>query len=268
VTVTEFDYLIEKVVTAEFAVEPFKHIELQDFFTAEHFAEITAAPEIHLSPATSDNALCDALLDAGWEPIQFPGGTTSITDYLAWREGRSGFKNVDTCEGFGIVFRLAKPQSSLINRLNDFLRGEEFFGTLATKFDVDVSSVISDVGIQKYLDGYEISPHPDIRKKALTFMVNINPHPNAEERNHHTHYLEFNDQWRYIEQFWRHNPQFDRSWVPWSWCRTVKQQTTNNSIVISVRRATPCMPCGRNTTISRGNELSCTAISGTARAAK
>ncbi len=228
----EFQYLIDKVTEADFTNTPFKHIEIRSFFSDAHFEAVTSAPEICIDPSHDDSALCASLSEAGWEPIEFPGVTTSVKDYLAWREGKSGFKNVDTCEGFGMVYRLAQPQTEVICRLNDFLRSKEFLGALADKFEIDESAITSDVGIQKYLDGYEISPHPDIRTKALTFMVNINPHPDSESLNHHTHYLSFNEQWRYVEEFWRHNPQVDRSWVPWSWCRTVKQQTENNSIVI------------------------------------
>ena len=38
------------------------------------------------------------------------------------------------------------------------------------KFNINTDSYRSDIGIQKFLDGYEISPHPDIRSKAITFM--------------------------------------------------------------------------------------------------
>jgi len=231
-TVSEFAYLIDKVRAAEFASEPFKHIEIENFFSPEHFQAIVTAPEILIGRADSDKELCDSLFESGWEPIEFPGCTTSIPDYLAWRDGRAGFKNVDTCEGFGVVFRLARARTKLIESLKEFLASPEFLQNLASKFDIEMSTVSGDVGIQKYLDGYEISPHPDIRTKALTFMVNINPHSDSEQRDHHTHYLRFNDQWRYVEEFWRHNPQFERAWVPWPWCHTVKQQTANNSIVI------------------------------------
>jgi len=82
------------------------------------------------------------------------------------------------------------------------------------------------------LDGYEISPHPDVRKKAATFMVNINPSSESEKMNHHTHYLKFKESYAYVKQFWSGNRQIDRAWVPWSWTDTVKQQTKNNTIVL------------------------------------
>ena len=228
----EFDYLIGKIEEASFVETPFRHLEINDFLSDTHFAQIIGAPEIALGRATSDRELCDSLLDAGYEPIKFPGCTTSIERYLQWRDGTGSYENVDTCEGFGIAFRLTRTSSALITTLNEFLASERFLRALAAKFAIDRSTVFPDVGIQKYLDGYEISPHPDIRKKALTFMVNINPAVESEHLNFHTHYLKFIDEKRYVQEFWRHNPAYDRSWVPWSWCETVKQQTANNSIVI------------------------------------
>lgn len=227
-----FDYLIDRIKQAEFSETPFHHLEINDFLSEEHFAQITSAPEINLQKAESSQQLCQKLLDNGYKPIKFPGCTTSIDEYLEWREGRKQAVNVDTCEGFGIAFRLDKTTTPLINELKDFLSSEPFIEALAQKFGIERSSVFEDVGIQKYLDGYEISPHPDIRKKALTFMVNINPLPESEQLDHHTHYLIFKDDKKYVQEFWHHNHQYDRAWVPWDWCETVKQQTKNNSIVV------------------------------------
>lgn len=228
----DFNYITEKIKNAEFEMSPFRHIEIEDFFTENHFNEIVKSNEISIPVAESDEQLCNSLLAEGWEPIKFPGGTTNIEEYLAWRKGKAGYDNVETCEGFGIVFRLASPKTDLINQLNLFLKSNEFLNTLAAKFEIDIKKVVPDVGIQKYLDGYEISPHPDIRIKALTFMVNINPHEDAYEKEHHTHYLKFRDEWKYVQEYWKYNTNIDRAWVPWSWCECVKQQKTNNSIVI------------------------------------
>jgi hypothetical protein len=40
-----FDYLLDKLADAEFRSDPFRHIWIDDLFTSEHFAAITAAPE-------------------------------------------------------------------------------------------------------------------------------------------------------------------------------------------------------------------------------
>jgi hypothetical protein len=74
----------------------------------------------------------------------------------------------------GVVVRLNTPDSEILRELKTFIASDSFNKALAQKFDVKLESCSKDAGIQKYLDGYEISPHPDVRKKALTFMVNIN----------------------------------------------------------------------------------------------
>ena len=135
----------------------------------------------------------------------------------------------ETTTSFGIVFRLEKPDTR-IKELFDFIGSDIFNNTISEKFEIEQSNLTSDGGIQKYLDGYEISPHPDIRKKALTFMVNINP--NYKNQDYNTHYLKFKDKWNYIKEFWKYNDNYDRCWVPWDWCKTEKVQKANNSIVI------------------------------------
>ena len=74
--------------------------------------------------------------------------------------------------------------------VQEFISGVAFNETIANKFNIKLEECKFDGGIQKYLDGYEISPHPDIRSKAATFMININPNKESERMNHHTHYSE------------------------------------------------------------------------------
>ncbi|MEO0061585.1 MAG: hypothetical protein RLZZ08_145 [Pseudomonadota bacterium] len=102
---------------------------------------------------------------------------------------------------------------------------------MVEKFGI-TTPVQIDTGIQKYLHGYEISPHPDIRRKALTWMLNINTGDFSEDQEFHTHYLRLKPEWSFITAFWQGNPQIDRDWLPWSWCETVKRQRQNNSLVI------------------------------------
>ena len=131
-----------------------------------------------------------------------------------------------------MALRLFEFRSQILEEINRFLASEEFNRTIARKFGIDFDACVIDGGIQKYLDGYEISPHPDIRKKAATFMVNINPSDKSEEIDYHTHYLKFDAGHHYVESFWRGNQTVDRAWVPWDWAISVKQQTKNNSIVL------------------------------------
>lgn len=228
-----FDYIIDKIRAAEFGEAPFKHIYLDDIFSPEHLQAITQAPEINLPAARSDAELFETLFGAGYKVIDFPGCVTDRDKYIAWHRERRVEHSVSTaCEGFGMTLRLMAPKSPIISELHAFLVGDAFRDAIAAKFGIDLGLVFPDSGIQKYLDGYEISPHPDIRKKALTYMVNINPHAGAESLDHHTHYLTFKDGYKYVQTFWEGNPKIDRCWVPWSWCETQTQQTRNNSIVI------------------------------------
>jgi hypothetical protein len=71
-----------------------------------------------------------------------------------------------------------------------------------------------------------------VRRKALTFMVNINPSKNSEDINFHTHYMKVKPEYDYLLSFWKGNTRVEREWMPWSWAQTIFQQTKNNSIVL------------------------------------
>ncbi len=229
-----FDYLLEKIKAAEFEREPFPHLHIRNFFNDEDFSKITAAQEIALRARASDDQLFEELFDAGYKIIDFPGCITNKNTYIKWHstKGAKQTHNNSTCEGFGVTLRLASAKSELISELMAFVNSRRLQEVLAGKFDIDLEDVYYDAGIQKYLDGYEISPHPDIRKKALTYMVNINPGAGSEANEHHTHYLVFRDEYKYVQAYWEGHPEADRCWVPWSWCDTRKMQRENNSIVI------------------------------------
>ena len=228
-----FSYLIDKVRSAKFECSPFSHIHINNFLMDEHFSEITSSPEIHIGGLPSDESLFDRLISSGYKIIDFPGCVLDRREYLRWHRDKKITPKTDTaCEGFGVTFRLMQATTPTIAALIDFIGGDEFQDVMTEKFGIDRAGVFYDCGLQKYLDGYEISPHPDIRRKALTYMVNINPDPLSELRDHHTRYLRFDRAHRYIQAYWEGNPGQDRCWVPWNWCEVQKVQAENNSIVI------------------------------------
>lgn len=229
---SEFDYLLDKIAIAEMRSDPFRHVWIEELFTPDHFAAITAAPEINVSAAT-DEAVLAALYAQGFQVIDFPGCATDPQAYLRWHRGvrSQQVRHHTACEGFGLALRLTAPRSPLLVALDAFLKGERFQAALADKFGIDRADTFNDSGIQKYLDGYEISPHPDVRRKALTYMVNINPAPDAHAQQHHTQYLRFAPPYRYVPAFWEGHPEAERCWVPWDWCETVSEQRANNSLV-------------------------------------
>lgn len=228
----DFSYLVDKIKNANFDNKPFKHIYIEDFFKKNHFDEIINSQEISTPKAKNDNELIDNLISEGFTPIEFPGCVVDKKVYIDWHQNGKFVAHHPTCEGIGMALRLEKFKSSILKSINNFLASEDFNKVIANKFNVRYESCNVDGGIQKYLDGYEISPHPDVRKKAATFMVNINPSNKSESTKHHTSYLELKDTRKYIERYWLENVNVDRTWVPWDWANIIKQQTKNNSIVI------------------------------------
>jgi hypothetical protein len=231
----DFSYLGEKIKNAEFSNHPFQHIYIEDFLDEDHFELIVKTPEIVSPEAISDEELINGLFEKGYKQISFPGAVTSVKEYLNWKNNSKPLSSAkhSACEGFGFVLRLFEIKSEILEQLNNYIVGEEFNSIMSRKFKLGDSKDFNiDGGIQKYLDGYEISPHPDTRKKALTFMVNINPSIESEHMNHHTNYMKLIKEREYIQRFWEGNPDIDRDWLPWNWLHTEFTQNKNNSIVI------------------------------------
>ena len=227
-----FQYLLEKLRAAEILEEPFRHIYIENFFSEVHFEAIVSASELLAPKASSDEELFDGLVQKGFKPIEFPGCVSDIKKYASWRKNRYVLDHNPACEGVGMALRLYEIRSAVLKELNSFIASKEFNEAIAKKLGVIFEDCVIDGGIQKYLDGYEISPHPDVRSKAATYMVNINSSPASESLEFHTHYLKFKPEREYVQRFWQGNPDIDRAWVPWDWADTVKLQTVNNSIVL------------------------------------
>ena len=227
-----FDYLIDKILQADFLEEPFKHLDIQDFLEPSDFESITCCAEIQIEKSSSDLELFDRLFALGYKMVPFPGAITNHLKYALGRQVEEELPNKTTCESAGVVLRLVKPVSETLVELKQFIEGKAFNAALAEKFELDLEYCSIDSGIQKYLDGYEISPHPDLRKKALTYMLNVNSSPDSHLATHHTHFMKFKNERRYIQELWKFNVSTERCWVPWDWASTEKQQTKNNSITI------------------------------------
>lgn len=228
-----FNYIIDKINSAEFDFNPFKHVYIEDFLSNEHFNHIINLDQVNLPKFNSTQELCNTLLEKSYTPVSFPGCTTDINQYIKQHDSKQSikYKTPDLTEGVGISFRLTEYKDELLNDLINFLNSDLFLDTLKTKFD-KTEPVRVETAVQKYVSGYEISPHPDIRRKCLTYMVNINPSEQSEDLNFHTHYMTFKDQYNKIYDYWKTESKVDRCWVPWDWANTEKRQTKNNSIVI------------------------------------
>jgi len=226
------DYVLEKIAAAKLVESPFRHLYLGDLLTREDFEAVTRSPMVDFARCESDEDLCRRLEQFGWHVKQHPGCIQDLQEYLRWHSGTSKKnRNQATCEGYGVAFRWQPVSSGRLGEIAAFFSSDAFLRALAEKFGIDFATTSKEAGLHKYLDGYEISPHPDWRRKALTVMVNVNPSSKSEELDFHTHYLRFKPQWRFIQDYWRDHPDADRCWVPWDWCDTVYQQTANNSMV-------------------------------------
>jgi len=230
-----FDYLADKIKNADFSDYPFQHICIENFLSDSDFKEIITSDEINVPSSDSDENLFDNLFDLSYKIVPFAGCIIDQQEYINWHAGKKNSAVYNSaCDGVGMALRLEDPKTKILQDIRSFLADELFNQTISEKFglELNLEEHIIDNGIQKYLDGYEISPHPDIRKKAITFMININPHENSEELEHHAHLLEFEPEREYIKHFWAGNNSIDRCLVPWAWGKIAKSQTKNNSLVL------------------------------------
>lgn len=226
----EFGYLMDRIESQPFAMEPFKHLLIDDFLSPEHFKAMTTAVEINRPVAPTTEKLIEDLQENGYTVQTFPGCTSSIDEYLtAYNSGNWGVDK-HLLEGFGIAFRLNKYTTPIVRRFVEFLNLPEFQKLMEKKFGLTHETSV-ETAIQKYLHGYEISPHPDIRLKAATYMLNINTREDSESFDIHTYLLKFKPEKKYIYDFWRDNPKIERCWVPWPWCDVKATTNKNNSIV-------------------------------------
>lgn len=224
--------ILDKIGATDLRVEPFEHLYIDNLLEPEDFDVVVRSPEVDVGPCASDEELCDRLGRSGWKIKFHPGCIGQLDEYLRWHAGLTDtVRNQETCEGYGVAFRLGRFPDGRLKEIAAFFESDEFLAALARKFSIDYAATSKEAGLHKYLDGYEISPHPDWRKKALTVMINVNPSPISEHLDFHTHYMALKPCWRFIEEFWAATPDADRCWVPWDWCDTVYRQTANNSLV-------------------------------------
>lgn len=231
----DFNYLIDKIYEADFQSEPFKFIYVEDFFTQDHFDRITACQQIKVPQFNSTEEMCKELSQTyKYKPQPFPGCTTSVDSYLEWYNNQDkgkGVANQDLLEGYGIAFRLKHYQDDILEELVDFFNSQAWHKCIKKKFKKTGETGV-DTAIQKYVSGYEISPHPDIRRKCATYMININTDDEAEHLGLHTHFMKFKDDKKWIAEQWKNKIDTDTCWVPWDWATTDYEHSKNNSITM------------------------------------
>ena len=227
---TEFNYILEKIKASEIVQEPFPHLHIKNFLSDDHLKTIINDDQIHFEEVSSTEELILTLQRKGYIVTPHAGCITDIHSYLESLKTNNFPTDKGLLEGYGLAFRLTKYQNPLIERLISFMNGEDFKMAFMDKFGVKQDSVIMSA-IQKYLNKYEISPHPDVRQKSMTYLLNINKDDSIENHDVHTYLMKFKDGYKAIEKHWDDHPEHDRAWVPWDWCEEVKVIKENNSIV-------------------------------------
>jgi uncharacterized protein YlbG (UPF0298 family) len=227
---------LKKIEKSEVKSFPFKHIYIENFLSKKHFEELINLDELNTS-GDDIKSLIASLNSHGWVVHSHPGTFSTLKKYLKYRNSNkfnskyiTGTRDKPLVDSGGIAFRLKKQKQT--QGILDLFQSIEFSKIVSEKFKINLENTKIDVGIQKYLDGYEISPHPDTLEKALTWMLNLNTSKNSNNDNYHTRYLIFKKKYDYIYQIWKNFKTIQRYWVPWHWCESKFIQSKNNSIVI------------------------------------
>ena len=229
----QFSYLSEKILDAQFLNDPCRHLEINNFLGEEHLDIILNDEQIHFKECNDTRDVINQLHKLDYSVQQFPGCCSDINDYLNrlknddWPNEYKG----NPVESYGITFRLMRYRNEFIKELIRYLNGNEFKSAMETKFELKKDTDII-TAIQKNLTKYEISPHPDIKDKAMTSLLNINKDDSVEKYDVHTYLLKFKEEYKHTLEFWKTNKNLDRCWVPWSWCEKIKTISKNNTIVI------------------------------------
>lgn len=228
---SQFKYLSDRILNAVIVKVPFPHLELNGFLSEEHLEEILSDPQIHFEEQPSTERLMQTLITKKYKVQDFPGCTLSSGEYLRNFNRNEWPSKHEACESYGITYRLNRIANPVIASLIEYMNSIEFMNSLKQKFNIDGDTTIVSA-IQKNLTGYEISPHPDIRQKCMTYLLNINKDDSVDRCKVHTDILKFKSKYEFLYKYWEDNPTIDRFWVPWDWCDVVKTISKNNTMIM------------------------------------
>ena len=234
---TEFAYILEKISGAKIRPSPFPHIKVSDFLTPKHLRDIVTAPEIDIKDCEDVEDLKRRVESLGWKIQPFPGCTADWGDYVKERRGERSVAGNGTCTSRGVAWRLSRPSPTLSGLLA-FMRSQRFHSCIRMKFGLRNGTKILSAA-QKYLTGYEISPHPDIRSKALTYLLNIFPDPDLEEADCLTQLCSLKSEHEHIALRWQSDPSSKRSWIPWDHCDVEDVIRENNTLLMFAPMSMP-----------------------------
>tara|TARA_Y100000389_G_scaffold204199_1_gene255502 strand:+ start:17 stop:790 length:774 start_codon:yes stop_codon:yes gene_type:complete len=146
------DYIIKKIEDAEIIVKPFPHIIIPNFIEDDDLKNIL------------DNIEIDNLneIEKKYKKVHYPGAKTTNE------------KLINRPTGIGLVYSLKEKYSKKNIKLNTILKSEDFKLALFKKLNIPKNIDGWNIyQINKDLNGYEISPHPDITGKVITYQINL-----------------------------------------------------------------------------------------------
>jgi len=230
-------YLLDRIEAASPKHKPFRHLQVRNFLKPSHFDEILNDERLAIAETRSDRELTEVLKSKGYVPSWLPGSTSDVEQYLDYREGRNvNISKNPTCDKIGVAYKLSAVRTgskeTLLDELLHILQSDDFWGIIMKKAKVKPAEYTRYIAYTKYLDGHEISPHTDSRHKPLTFLLNMNPRNLRLEKKNHTALMKLKKEYNYIIDYWKHNRDVDRCWLPWEWAKAYSYHSANNSLLV------------------------------------
>lgn len=221
----KFEYLLDKIKNAPIFLEPFPHLAIKDFLGETHLNLILNNCQIHFDTPTNFTHLINLLEERAYHLQSFPGCTTSIEAYIAKLKPKN-----ETIENYGLCYRLELEniENIRITNIITFMNSQAFENAIKAKFQI-IADTICFTAIQKYLDRYEISPHPDIRVKCMTYLLSIN---SPQYTGQDTILFSFKEQYEHVYTYWGKHEHLNRCWVPKDWCIREKMIQENNTLLL------------------------------------
>ena len=146
------NYILKKIEDAVIIEKPFPHIIIPNLLEDDNLTNII------------DNIEIDNLneIEKKYTKVHYPGAK-STNEKLTNRP-----------TGIGLVYALKEEYSKNNIELNTILTSKDFKEVLFKKFKIPTNIDGWNVfQINKDLNGYEISPHPDITGKVITYQINL-----------------------------------------------------------------------------------------------
>lgn len=223
---SKFDYLLQKIRNAPIRLEPYPHIIIPNFFNQDDYNALLSSQlamvkpdgktsQLTLPQVSNRDELRIELDRHGWQPISYPGAI----------EGATGDDLLSRPTGSGLVYKLTNKQADgptgIRTLLHKFLVGKDsqVADTLLSKFGKEPGSGWNVYEYNKDLNGYEISPHPDVSGKLITYQVNLAEDDRLAEYNLATRLLSIKPE--HQADIDRLAAERERPWGLWKWFNEV-----------------------------------------------